>query len=825
MGSGTSLEKSKPASAASSRSGRSRFLLPRETLESIADRCLKPPNVPPDGSEEEAADLDLDAFSAALESALVESFQQTPELREAWTKAKPIALGSWARGELCPKSDLDMLFVGDETAAGMITRFSQEAGIKIRSRVPENLEDWTVGVEPFDVLALLRAKPLTEEAAVAYEAELTRLKPHLKKLRRTYFAALRNERRERTERFDSIANFLEPNLKYGPGGLRDMGQAYQLRTLFPERFESPERAHALHVFDYYRRFFLMSRIRVQLAEGGGDLLSAYEQAGVASWFGFESTRDFMREIQKGLSRVSFYADVDFEHVRVSEKELAKYTSKDIGFSELAAWLERDPSILVQAKARDLGFRLYRAALRKSEGEKAKAHEALRRLLVRAIDPLQSDDVTIALFRSRWIDLAVTDFKKIVGYVQHDQYHRYTVDAHLMQAVREMKRVAQRPTTLGRLAPIAKSLSKDDWKILGWTALYHDVGKGSGGDHSDKSVVIARGDLTKWGVPTEAIEEIIWLVENHLELSMAAFRGNPAHPATWRMLHAKGIEGKRLLRLAIFTAVDIRATNREAYTPWKERLLFELVEYLEMPEAKRLSKLEQALLKLRAKDLLPVLDRLDPFQVSALPTDTLARDLIQAAGTAGQFPDLAAAIFVKVVKVSKTGRVWIRFRTRRDEPGLFVRLTRALQSLGLSVRHASIMSDAEIGVYDWFEVKPPRSLKGLEAKLSKLLEASARKGSVAPGEHAEIFDEIECLAMSDEEWVVSFRGKDVRGALLSAAEAIASEGLSISWAKVHTWGRQIDDVFGVVPSPGLSIADFQENLRRRVGRPLTGGSKG
>lgn len=834
--------------------GRSRFLLPEDLLHDLAETYLKPPASPPDGKEEAGVDLDPTPFSSAIEQALIESFTATDEAKSDWLKSKPIALGSWARGQLCPKSDLDLLFAGDETAAALVTRRSQEAGIKIRSRIPESAKDWTKGVEAFDVLALLSAKPLTESATTAFEEQMSLLSPRLPKLRRGYFSALKSERRDRTERFDSIANFLEPNLKFGPGGLRDMGQALQLRLLFPERFEDPSCAHALQVFDYYRRFFLMSRIRVQLAEGGGDLLNAHEQAGVARWFGFEMSRDFMREIQKGLSRVSFYSDVDFEYVRASPKDLAQLGSKVQDFVELALKLEREPSPLVQAKARSEGFKLYRSALRKSETDKDRAEAALARLLWRAVDPLQGDAATLALFRSRWIDLAVTDFKKIVGYVQHDQYHRYTVDAHLMQAVREMKRVAKRPTLLGRLSPIAKSLTKEDWKILGWTALYHDVGKGSGGDHSDKSVEIARLDLVKWKVPSDTIEEIVWLINNHLELSLAAFRGNPAHPATWRRLHAMGLEGRRLLRLAIFTAVDIRATNREAYTPWKERLLHELVQYLERPEAKGIAKLEIALRGLGQPKLVEILDRLDPFLVAAIPTAALAKDLSQVTQAMSSFGGATSeTISVKVLRVSKTNRVWIRFHTGLDVAKLFSRMARAIQMSGLSVRHASVISDEQVGVYDWFEVKPPAKLQGLETKLQRLalLEANAAAKvevstdanlttgpKVASGRRAaptalatsvrpaasvaaavvEVFDEIECIAMSDLEWVISFRGKDRRGALLQAVDAIAGEGLSISWAKVHTWGRQIDDVFGVVPVQGLTTEGLLKNLKRRVGRP-------
>ena len=90
----------------------------------------------------------------------------------------------------------------------------------------------------------------------------------------------------------------------------------------------------------------------------------------------------------------------------------------------------------------------------------------------------------------------------------------------------------------------------------------------------------------------------------------------------------------------------------------------------------------------------------------------------------------------------------------------------------------------------------------------------------------IFDEIECLSRNDDEWILSFRGKDVRGALFAAADALSSEGVSITWAKVHTWGRQIDDVFGIAPPIVDSEMDregYLESLLRRLRRKV--GAKG
>ncbi len=816
-------------SAQRMRRGRNRFLLSEEILAQLADRFLKPPSLTPDGEVENALTLEYEPFARALEDEVLKRLTPTAELQAAWIEALPIALGSWARRELTPKSDLDLLFAGSESAAGKITQAAMEAGIGIRSRVPEDQNDWSVGVETFDILALLTARPLVDGAERLLQDQIRKIELGLRSQRLRILRALRKERDDRQERSNSVAGFLEPNLKYGPGGLRDLQQALQLRTLFPGRFDVAERNHGAHVYEYYRRLLLLCRAKSQLAQGGGDLLSAHEQPAIAAWIGFQSTKEFMREIQKGLARVSFYADVDFSFVGATEQELKKLNRVDLDFAQLATWLEREPSILVQAKARDIGFKLYRQAMRGTLIEKKAAQSALSRLLFKAVDPREEESLAIALFRSRWIDLAVTDFKKIVGYVQHDQYHRYTVDTHLLQAIREMKRVAKRPTVLGRLKGLVKGMSSEDWKILGWSALYHDVGKGSGKDHSDRSVVIANADFEKWNVPESLRAEIVWLIENHLELSIAAFRGNPASPATWRALHAKGVQGDRLARLAIFTAVDILATNREAYTPWKERLLFDLVRNLEKPEAVQLAKLETRLRVNNRKktlgktglpsDWLAVLDRLDPFVVAGIPTAILASDLeiVRDRTTKTKLAE-EASVDVRICRIARDNRLWIRFHVGRDRTGLFAMFARTLQAAGLSVRHASIMSDVDIGVYDWFEVKPPRntSARTLETKLKSLAAAatSARPASVAPEER--IFETVDALSQSSAEWVISFRGRDLRGALLRAAEALSDVGLSIQWAKVHTWGRQIDDVFGVTPHPNLKIETVLDRLKSRLG---------
>ncbi len=130
--------------------------------------------------------------------------------------------------------------------------------------------------------------------------------------------AVKDERKKRAQRFDSITNYLEPNIKFGPGGLRDLEQGLQIYELFAEKFTHP--GHALNVLQYYRSYWLSLRQKLHL-EGHGDILSSAVQFDLGQWMGFKSHKDFMRDLQRGLSRVHFYSDWIVRVAEASEKEL------------------------------------------------------------------------------------------------------------------------------------------------------------------------------------------------------------------------------------------------------------------------------------------------------------------------------------------------------------------------------------------------------------------------------------------------------------------------------------------------------------------------
>lgn len=719
-------------------------------------------------------------FSLWLESCLRKRLESFGDLKAV----KPILLGSWSRHELTPKSDIDLLFAGSEADVKDFVDKAFRAGLKLRSRIPQDAKDWTVGVEPFDVLALNSAEALfsMDEPLLFSQAH------HAHRNRRLILKRIREEREERRKRQDSIANYLEPNLKFGAGGLRDIEQALALKVLFPERFRDTD-AYPFEVLRQIKEELLYLRSLLHLL-GSNDVLSAHDQIEVTKKLQMESPQALMKFLSRELERANFYADWA---VAMCSSSRARIERSRIGLVDLSAALnalQRDPkNILRQYEIRRMVDKWQRT-LSPAEGG---------RILQRALQADQPDDFFVGLHRTRLLEILIPDFKKLKGLVQHDHYHRFTADAHLVQTLREVQRAKTSKRIFGEVALLTKDLSASDWWILKLTALFHDLAKGRKGDHSSEGAKLVDKYFVHWGYPEAWREDVRWLVESHLLLSTAAFRQNAQSPTTWRRLFARGVEGRKLTLLALFTAIDIRATNPEAWTAWKSQLLMNLVSSMRSTEAKSLHKhLEFARKDRNFATLGEILGVLDPQLLQMIPPRVLIGDLKEVMSAQQDLP-------IKVWR-SKNGRVWVRFHRKEDQFGLFLRFVQQMFGFGLSIQVCAVHTLKEFGVYDWFCLRTEKK----PAQIAKWLGLSSSQSA------AEIpavqFQSIDLMTHENEEWILSFKGRDQRGLLLAAAHALNEEKLSIQWARAHTWGNQVEDVFSVRPLG--EVEGLLERLRAR-----------
>ncbi|MGE0763171.1 MAG: HD domain-containing protein [Bdellovibrionales bacterium] len=688
-----------------------------------------------------------------------------------WLNARPVALGSWARGELCPKSDIDVIFCGSEEIVQKVVGQIQARGLRLRSRVPQDLNDWTIGVEPFDVLAILHGQTFDPLAAAQLQVQQDLIRSRGEKFARSLLVAIENEKVARSLRFDSVANYLEPNIKYGPGGLRDLEQALSVRRLFEDRFAMTDAA--ADVFRHYKFLWLAIRQRLHLM-GGGDLLSGPEQPDLAKAFGFTELKDFMREFQRGISEVNFYANWVIAKARKTRWSKPRRLKT---FNDALKTLERDPSVLTQAEVR--------FALPHLKGPAD---------LATVFKVTQKEAWFGSLFDSHLLDHWLKDITRLRGHVQHDHYHRFTADAHLLQAIKQVVRARRRPKFLGRLAFWAKAFTLLDWQILLWTALFHDLAKGKGGDHSQKGRELAETEMRRLDLSEDLIHEVKWMVQNHLLLSTAAFRMNVQEPATWRHLHGAGAVGARLSRLAVFTALDICATNPEAWNDWKERLLADLLTAMQSAEAAGFMNLLAKATSASAKE---VAAQIDPAVAQAVPTKKLLADLARAGKSKKDLSPLALR--------NRRGEMWVRFHSSQDRPGLFLQYVAKLFALGCSIQQSSVRTLPKVGVYDWFQVRTTKR----PAQILKQLDLIKDWTEVEPPQVR--LNQIEVISEGDGEIILSFRGKDQKGVLLATAKALFELGFTVRWAKVITWGSQIDDIF-CVQREGGDLSAALESMR-------------
>ncbi len=732
---------------------------------------LLPPLLTPRGIVKHNLHFQNESFSRWLGLRLESRFREMP----GWFESQPIALGSWARENLCPNSDIDLLFCGPHTVVKNLVDVALSEGLPLRYRVPADQDNWTKGVEIFDVIALLGARPFTPESAQKLIFQQKQILDKKFQFFKDVFKVLKEERSKRSFRYDSITNLLEPNLKYGPGGLRDLNQALFMYKYLKDNINDGE--YALSILNYYKDFFLTVRQKIHLL-GGGEVFDASLQREIALWLGYVDQFDFMKEIQKGLSRVSFHADWIFENATQWKKKNEKSNIYSVRscFKEI----KNNSDIFVQYQIRKKLPILF-----KKQTSQLSIARSLTQLFM-----MKSDAVFIALFRSRLLHWCIPRLMSVEGVVQHDQFHRYTVETHIWKALRELNRIRLNPSHLKSFRFIEKQFTQMDWKVLFWSILYHDLGKSMGGDHSLKGGEIVIKDFKQFGFSHQFTKTVEWLVLHHLSLSNCAFRENPNSPQTWKKLQDQGVVDKKLLYLIVITIVDIRATNPDAWTNWKETLLKQLYESL----SRKSTKLYLSFFK-RAKEnkvkLPGIVEKLDLVVIESVPYLELVKDLKALTRT-------KKALDILVIQ-NRQKEIWVRIHSLEDKPGSLVHWVEIFYSLGLNIRQAAIHTFSEYGIYNWFCFKTKRSKKQISKLLSPSFLSSYDDSNHSLKDLTIKYDWIGVVSKSEQETIVSFRGKDQKGFLYQAVKILFDLGASINWARVHTWGNQVDDVFGLTVS--------------------------
>lgn len=676
----------------------------------------------------------------------IEQLQKGP----SFEKTRPVFLGSMGRSELCPYSDLDLLFLGDEESVKNWMGWAQENGLRVRARMVQNPKDWSEGVEAFDVISLMDGKALNSDDQPLVEAQKNLLKKTWKK---KVLSAIQQDRMARLKRFSPWPGALEPHLKYGRGGLRDGQQVRSLRHFY--KIEIPEKS-LRESFDFIK----LARLFIHQKQSS-DVMSAESQELWREFWKKSSIPLAMRELQQNLSKVALISD------QVIDGQLGSKKKREL-------WAKREKLRLENINSNNWRKQFFTEKLTSHEVEDA--------------------------FWSMSFLRHIPEWKRIYGWSQPDQYHKYALDTHLMMSLREMVELKDHPNRFRKLKPWIQKTSTQEWSILLWAALYHDIGKGLQGDHSIEGEKLALKDLENSGVPKKVQAEVMWLVHHHLLLSKLAFRRNATDLSTWDNLLQIEATKDRLRLLLLLTTIDIRATNLETWNAWKEDLLVKVVQSMESPQGERFRLLKKAAEKIKDLRVHKSLSSLDPLLVESVAPRILVNDLRSVIKQKKQ----SVALFN-----DGPGQYWVRFFTAKDEMGLVADYVKTIYQSGCAVHGAIVQTIPDLGVYDWFQIRSKQPKKRLLSWFEKSSEAQKSAEPMVE----RLFDSIDIISESEKEIILEFKGRDQKGLLMSAVNGLAKEGFNIRWAKIQTWGKRVEDIFSCQKE--LDTTDRMFRLRENL----------
>jgi [protein-PII] uridylyltransferase len=789
-----------------------------------------------------------------------------------------IALGGFGRQELGPFSDVDLLLLvpeGSSAATLAHETFTPlwdaalEPGTALRTAseaIAFTVEDHTAAT------ALLDARPLAGDPAAA-QALLASFWEHLHGDRlEAFIAAKVKEVEERRARFGGSVYLLEPNVKTGVGGLRDLAGGLWVararhrlrglsgvahRALLPRReIEAVRNARdtlwrmrcQLHLQARRRDDRLTFSAQEQLAQtlGYGDtaeslgvelLMRDYYLAAHT----IEHATDAMIDRCVSESRirrsyqpaVAVTADLEIFDGRLTFREPADPAARRELLVELFVTAERE-RIPVLSSARDRvahEVTLCGAAL-------ATDTEALRAFYKYIVSPGATGQALRGLYETGVIGGLFPDFARLKSRVQHDVYHVYTVDTHTLFAVQKMLRL--RAGLMAADAPVFTRLCQDVARPLPLYLglFFHDLGKHMGGSHAVRGEELVRAWGKRVGIDVATVEDAAFLVREHLTLSTVAFRRDLSDMALVTDLVAKLGSRERLDMLYLLTYVDISSVGPETWNDWRSRLLAELYEKCRImfdeqgDDSRPRTRTEAA--EEGASTLRAMLHTQDPMLerfLGILPERYLAT-VAPASGRAhfelwksAQGRAVAGTSILRP-DVGEAGEFVV---VADDRPGMLALIAGTLAAHSIDILGAEIFSLKDGRVLDSFLVREPghqppshKRMAGVLSDLELVMSGretvpallARRRGNgrlFTPGPAVPTRIRVDMTAARDAT-VVDVYAQDHVGLLHDLADACHRAGASIVLARIATEGNCATDGFYLQDLTGHKIVD-QKHLQR------------
>ncbi|MGE5561936.1 MAG: [protein-PII] uridylyltransferase [Bacillota bacterium] len=787
-----------------------------------------------------------------------------------------VGLGGTGRGEMAPFSDLDLMFLtakaatpGQERAAEAVLHLLWDLKLKVGHSVrsvPQLIalakKDMTVRTAFLEARWLWGDEKLFDTAMRRFRKEV------VAGTAAEFVAAKLAERDERHVKMGDSRYVVEPNVKDGKGGLRDLHTLYWIGK-YVHGVERPAdlvgagllTAAEFRRFDRAERFFWSVRCHLHLLAGRAEERLSFdyqpriaERMNYADRPGKSAVERFMQFYFLNAKTVGdltglFLAQLDEQlgkkgfrfalpTIRRKPKRLGGFVL-DRGRISIPNedFFRADPVRLLElfALAAREQLEIHPTAMRAATrdavliGRKVREDPRANALFLDVLTCINRPELVL-----RWMNEAgvfgrfVPDFGRVVAQMQFDMYHHYTVDEHSIRAIGLLAAIER--GELKQDHPISTAILQRQIasrRVLYVAVLLHDIAKGRGGDHSVIGAEIALKLCPRLGLDAAETETVSWLVRYHLLLSSTAFKRDLADPKTIEDFVRQVQSPERLRLLLILTVVDIRAVGPGVWNEWKRTLLRTLFEAAE--ERLRLGHKQHGrseLVQARQKELAKALG----WKASAIRAHArrlpdsywLAEPLPWQAANARQVAEAEARIGeanpnVAVEDDEESGATRVSIFTP-DREGLFYRICAGLASAGANIIDARIHTTKDGMALDNLLVLDGRGQpyrdRRQRTRLARAVESALVSAdppplpSAEPAKRTTAFEVAPSVAIAERAstrtTVVEVNARDRPALLAALAAAIHREGHTIHSAHIATYGERAVDVFYLTAPSGTKL---------------------
>jgi [protein-PII] uridylyltransferase len=806
-----------------------------------------------------------------------------------------VAIGGYGRAELAPHSDIDIMFLrpykatawGEQVVEYMLYLL-WDLGLKVGHATRSVDECLRLARDDLTIrTALLEARYVWGEQALYLELKRRFADEVVANTGPDFVEAKLAERDERHQRLGDSRYVLEPNIKDGKGGLRDLHTLYWIgKYLYQVEAGAALVEHGVFTAAEYARFVkaedFLRTVRCHLhylTDRAEERLTFDLQPELARRLGYtdhagsRGVERFMKHyflVAKDVGNLTriFCAALEDQHRRrprfrfprlgARRREVDGFVvdgsridlAQGQGFSD-------DPVKMIRIfhLAHERGLDIHPRALQLITRSLRRIDRRLRRdpeanrLFMEILASRRNPETTLRRMNEAGVfGRFVPEFGRVVAQMQHDMYHVYTVDEHTIRAIGVLARIES-----GEYAdehPLSTELMPKIQmrRVLYLAVLLHDIAKGRGGDHSVLGEEVANRLGPRLGLDPAETETVAWLVRWHLAMSSTAFKRDLDDPKTIEDFVALVQSPERLRLLVVLTVADIRAVGPGVWNGWKGQLLRELYwraeEYMlgghsglsrSARAAEIKAELARALADWGGDEVARHLARgPDSFWLSAdLETQERWARLMRDAEREGR----PLTIDTRINRFQSVTEVTI---FTADHPGLFSRLAGAMAASGASIVNARIFTTNDGMALDvfWIQDLEGKAFDRADrlARLSytiertlfgeiKLTQELPKRPSKLPA-RTEVFT-VEPRVLIDNNasnthTVVEVNGRDRPALLYDLTRAFFDLSLSISQARIATYGERAVDVFYVKDVFGLKIESESrlKAMRERLLAALT-----